>query len=86
MLHVDGCGVATLGDYETILSADFSRNRIFDRHNCLSSTEFASATVIASSEMLADGLWTAMMAMGAERALVWELPEVEERKFDSSQC
>lgn len=78
-LQMDGRGVATSGDYETTFSADFSRNHIFDPHTCLSPTELASATVIAPSAVLADGLSTAMMVMGAERslALAREMPELE---------
>lgn len=68
-LHMDGRAVATSGDYETHFDADFSRHHILDPRTGTSPPELASVTVVAPSAMLADGLSTAMMVMGADRAL-----------------
>jgi thiamine biosynthesis lipoprotein len=68
-LHLDGRRMATSGDYETRFSTDFSRNHIFDPHSGNSPTELASVTVLAPTGLLADGLSTAFMVMGAQQSL-----------------
>jgi len=68
-LPMDGRQVATSGDYETFFSPDFSRHHIFDPTTGESPPELASVTVVAPGGMLADGLSTALMVMGAEKAL-----------------
>jgi thiamine biosynthesis lipoprotein len=69
MLEMDGRCVATSGDYATAFTADFSRHHIFDPATGASPSELAAVTVAAPSGMLADGLSTAFMVMGAQRAL-----------------
>jgi thiamine biosynthesis lipoprotein len=68
-LRLDGRCLATSGDYETAFSADFLHHHIFDPATGDSPTALASATVLAPSGILADGLSTAFMVLGAERAL-----------------
>lgn len=68
-LPLDGRRMATSGDYETRFTDDFSRNHIFDPHSGNSPSELASVTVLAPSGLLADGLSTAFMVMGAQRSL-----------------
>lgn len=68
-LRMDSRSVATSGDYETGFNADFSQHHIFDPHTGSSPLELASATVVAPTAVLADGLSTAMMVMGATRAI-----------------
>lgn len=67
-LHVNGCGVATSGDYETAFTPDYRHHHIFDPAAGDSPLELASVTVMAPSAMLADGLSTAFMVLGRERA------------------
>ena len=68
--------VSTSGDYETTFSPDFRDNHIFDPATGRSPTELCSATIIAPSGALADGLSPAAMVMGVERtlALVGAMP------------
>lgn len=68
-LRMDGRALATSGDYETVFSADFVHHHIFDPATGDSPPELASATVLAPSGLLADGLSTAFMVTGAARAL-----------------
>lgn len=68
-LKMDGRSVATSGDYETHFSADFSEHHIVDPHTGKSPPELASVTVIAPTAMMADGLSTAMMVMGTDKAM-----------------
>lgn len=67
-IEADGRCIATSGDYATSFSTDFSSNHIFDPHTGRSPTQLASATVLAPTGMLADGLSTAFMVLGTERA------------------
>jgi thiamine biosynthesis lipoprotein len=76
VLAMDGRRMATSGDYETVFSQDYTRHHIFDPHTGASPTELASVTVLAPTGLLADGLSTAFMVMGADKSLAlaatWE--------------
>ena len=61
--------LATSGDYATAWTADFAQHHILDPKTLRSPGEMASVSVLAPSGALADGLATAMMVMGHERAL-----------------
>lgn len=78
-MPVEERSLATSGDYETSFSADFSRHHIVDPASGESPSELASVTVAAPSAMLADGLSTALMVMGAQKGmqLVHALPGVD---------
>ena len=67
---------ATSGDYMQPYSADLRQHHILDPRQGYSAPELASATVIAPSAMLSDGLATAVMVLGpsAGLALVESLP------------
>ena len=69
VLAMDGRRMATSGDYATHFTADYARHHIFDPHTGASPTELASVTVLAPTGLLADGLSTAFMVMGAEKSL-----------------
>lgn len=71
--------VATSGDYFQPFSADFSQHHILNPRTGHSAPDLASATVTASTVTWADGLATALMALGMERAhrLVETLDGVE---------
>lgn len=77
-LPVNGCAVATSGDYEMAFTPDFRHHHIFDTAQGDSPQALSSVTVMASSAMLADGLSTAFMVMGFARAsaLAARLPGV----------
>ena len=79
VIALDGRCLATSGDYATTFSADFSRNHIFDPHTGDSPRELASVSIVAPSGMLADGLSTAAMVLGAEQtlALTERIPGVD---------
>jgi thiamine biosynthesis lipoprotein len=68
-LKMDGRKVATSGDYETFFSPDFVHHHIFDPASGDSPLELASVTVVAPTGLLADGLSTAFMVMGTDKAL-----------------
>jgi thiamine biosynthesis lipoprotein len=68
-LAMDGRKVATSGDYETFFSADFVHHHIFNPATGDSPLELASVTVVAPTGILADGLSTAFMVMGSDKAL-----------------
>ncbi|NMM37475.1 MAG: FAD:protein FMN transferase [Glaciimonas sp.] len=78
-VRMDGRKVATSGDYATVFSSDFVHHHIFDPASGDSSPALASVTVVAPTGILADGLSTAFMVMGAERAfaLAAQLPDVD---------
>lgn len=78
-LYVNGCGVATSGDYETTFTPDYRHHHIFDPALGDSPAELASVTVMAPSSMLADGLSTAFMVMGRDKAaaLAASLPAID---------
>lgn len=69
ILPMDGRAVATSGDYATTFTPDFSSHHIFDPVTGASPPELAAVTVAAPSGILADGLSTAFMVMGAQRSL-----------------
>lgn len=69
IVEMDGRAVSTSGDYATRFSADFARHHIIDPRSGISPSELASATVLAPSAMLADGLSTACMVLGVKGAL-----------------
>ena len=78
-LFINGCGVATSGDYESVFTPDYRHHHIFDPAAGDSPQELASVTVMAPTGMLADGLSTACMVLGRERAatLAASLPGVD---------
>lgn len=67
-IRIDGRSVATSGDYETAFTSDFVHHHIFDPATGESPQELASVTVLAPTAMLADGLSTACMVLGARKA------------------
>lgn len=79
VLRIDGRCVATSGDYASTFTADFIDHHIFDPATGMSPRELASVTVLAPSALLADGLSTAFMVMGARKAhaLAARLPGVD---------
>ncbi|OQW86228.1 MAG: thiamine biosynthesis protein ApbE [Rhodoferax ferrireducens] len=76
---LDGRQLATSGDYETTFSPDYRHHHIFDPATGDSPTTLASATVLAPTGLMADGLSTAFMVMGADKALALAaaLPQVD---------
>lgn len=78
-VSMDGRKVATSGDYATAFSSDFVHHHIFDPASGDSPPALASVTVVAPTGILADGLSTAFMVMGAEQAiaLAAQLPDVD---------
>ncbi|KQW99823.1 thiamine biosynthesis protein ApbE [Massilia sp. Root418] len=71
--------IATSGDYETVFTQDRVHHHILDPERGDSSPELASATVLAPSALLADGLSTAFMVMGEKKAhaLAGRLPGID---------
>ncbi len=67
-LQLAGRCVATSGDYASWFTPDFVHHHIFDPATGESPQELSSVTVVAPSAMLADGLSTAFMVMGARKA------------------
>lgn len=67
-LYAQGCSIATSGDYECSFTPDYRHHHIFDPSKGESPDELASVTVLAPTSLLADGLSTAFMVMGWERA------------------
>lgn len=61
--------VATSGDYMQAFSEDLSNHHIIDPRTGFSPPELSSATVVAPTVALADGLATAAMVLGPERSL-----------------
>lgn len=80
-ISLPGRAVATSGDYLQAYTPDFRNHHIVDPRSGHSSAELASATVIASSALLADSLATALMVLGPEqgRLLMASLPGAEAR-------
>ncbi len=66
---LDGRALATSGDYESCFSPDFIHHHIFDPATGDSPNTLASATVLAPTGLMADGLSTAFMVLGADKAL-----------------
>lgn len=79
LLAADGRCLATSGDYATRFTDDFSQHHIIDPHTGKSPTELAAVSVLAPTGLLADGLSTACMVLGAEKslALAAAWPEVD---------
>jgi thiamine biosynthesis lipoprotein len=67
-MRMDGRCVATSGDYASTFTPDFVHHHIFDPAAGNSPQELASVTVLAPSALLADGLSTAFMVMGARKS------------------
>jgi len=78
-MRLDGRSAATSGDYKAMFTPDFVHHHIFDPATGDSPQDLASATVVAASSVLADGLATAFMVMGARKAhaLAATLPGVD---------
>ena len=66
---VENQAVATSGDYLQAYSPDLRYHHILDPHTGYSAPSLASATVVAPSAMMADGLATAVMVMPPQEAL-----------------
>lgn len=83
-LRVDGRSVATSGDYASAFTADLAHHHIFDPVLGDSPAELASVTVLAPTGLLADGLSTTCMVLGARkaRALAARLPGVDLMTID----
>jgi thiamine biosynthesis lipoprotein len=79
VLAADGRCLASSGDYATRFTDDFSRHHIVDPHTGTSPTELAAVSVLAPSGLLADGVSTACMVLGATKslALAASLPDVD---------
>lgn len=79
IMLLDGRSAATSGDYACAFTPDFVHHHIFDPATGESPQELASVTVVAPDAMLADGLSTAFMVMGARKAhaLAARLPGVD---------
>ncbi|WP_025916131.1 FAD:protein FMN transferase [Herminiimonas sp. CN] len=78
-IEMDGRKVATSGDYATTFSSDFVHHHIFDPASGDSPLALASVTVVAPTGIMADGLSTAFMVMGADKAfaLAAQLQDVD---------
>jgi thiamine biosynthesis lipoprotein len=79
VLQMGSRAIATSGDYATAFTPDFSSHHIFDPATGASPAELAAVTVAAPSGILADGLSTAFMVMGAQRSLAMAagMPDVD---------
>lgn len=86
IVSMDGRNVATSGDYATFFSPDYRHHHIFDPATGDSPLELASATVIAPTGILADGLSTAFMVMGSEQAFAFasRMPNVDALLIDKN--
>ncbi len=69
VLAADGRCLASSGDYATRFTDDFSQHHIVDPHTGASPTELAAVSVLAPSGLLADGVSTACMVLGAKKSL-----------------
>lgn len=65
---IENKAVATSGDYMQAYSPDLRNHHILDPRTGYSAPTLASATVVAPSAMLADGLATAVMVMSPREA------------------
>jgi thiamine biosynthesis lipoprotein len=76
---LDGRPLSTSGDYETFFSPDYVHHHIFDPGTGDSPLALASVSVLAPTGLMADGLSTAFMVLGPERALALatSLPQVD---------
>ncbi|MFO7681056.1 MAG: FAD:protein FMN transferase [Chloroflexota bacterium] len=66
---VENQAVATSGDYQQAYSADYRQHHILDPRTGYSAPDLASATIVADSAMMADGLATAVMVMPSKEAI-----------------
>jgi FAD:protein FMN transferase len=69
VLNIKNQAVATSGDYLQAFTADYSSNHILDPRRGFSSTGLSSATIVAPTASLADGLATAVMVLGVRDGL-----------------
>lgn len=71
--------VATSGDYMQFFTSDLKNHHIINPRTGISPPELASATVIAPTVALADGLATAAMVMGSKKsqAMLQSIPGCE---------
>ncbi len=67
--NIQDQAVATSGDYLQSFTADLSLHHILDPRTGYSSSGLASATILAPTGALADGLATAVMVLGPERGI-----------------
>jgi len=77
-IRVEETAVATSGDTFQAFTPDFSRHHILDPRTGRSAPELASATVLAPTAALADGLATLAMVLGSRRtiALLEDVPRL----------
>lgn len=66
---VQNQAVATSGDYMRSFTEDLSQHHILDPRTGYSSPGLASATILAPTATLADGLATAVMVLGPEQGI-----------------
>lgn len=69
VMAADGRCLASSGDYATRFTDDFSQHHIVDPHTGASPTELAAVSVLGPSGLLADGVSTACMVLGATKSL-----------------
>lgn len=79
LARLEGCCMATSGDYATPFSADRAYNHIFEPRTGRSPEFFSSVTVVAPTGTDADALSTAVFVLGREKglALIEAMPGVE---------
>ncbi len=68
-LHLSDVAVCTSGDYERRAPGAGAEGHILDARTRQPVTDLASVTVVAPTAMAADGLSTAAMVLGSQRAL-----------------
>ncbi len=66
---LDARGMATSGDYASVLDAGSRVNHILDPATGRSPDQFASVSIVADSAMLADALSTAVFVLGFENGV-----------------
>jgi len=86
-VQVTDRAVATSGDYFQAYTPDLLNHHILDPRTGFSSPELASCTITAPSVILADGLATAVMALGRDNGLelLESLAECEGYLIDKRQ-
>lgn len=79
VLNIRNAAVASSGDYMQAFSPDYSSHHILDPRRGFSPADLCSATVIAPTASLADGLATAVMVLGRQEGLkvVSKFPQCE---------
>ncbi len=86
-LKLNGKSVATSGDYEQYFEVDGKRYcHIMNPATGAPASGCRSVTVIAGSDMIADGLSTAVFVLGPEKglSLIGKLPGIEAMVIDST--